>query len=61
MEMTINKTSFNENGDIKHYTLTNQNGMSVKITNFGAIVTSLMVPDRQGRIGDGNGSVPYFS
>jgi len=34
------------------YTLTNQHGMRVTITNYGGIVTSLLVPDRAGSLGD---------
>ncbi len=34
------------------YTLTNGHGMTVKITNYGAIVTSIVVPDRHGKLGD---------
>ncbi|MDP1621190.1 MAG: aldose epimerase family protein [Bacteroidales bacterium] len=34
------------------YTLTNANGVIVKITNYGAIITSIVVPDRDGRLGD---------
>ena len=34
------------------YTLTNAAGMQVKITNYGGIVTSVMVPDRAGNMGD---------
>jgi aldose 1-epimerase len=34
------------------YTLTNANGMEVKITNFGGIITSVMVPDRDGKLAD---------
>lgn len=34
------------------YTLTNKNGVQAKITNYGAIVTSLKVPDRRGRLTD---------
>jgi aldose 1-epimerase len=30
------------------YTLTNANGMEVKITNYGGIITSVMIPDRDG-------------
>lgn len=37
---------------IKLYTLKNKRGMTVKITNFGAIVTSIVVPDRQGKWAD---------
>lgn len=34
------------------YTLTNRSGMVVKITNYGGIVTSILVPDRNGKLGD---------
>jgi len=37
---------------IKLYTFTNSSGMQVKITNYGAIVTSIIVPDRGGKLGD---------
>jgi aldose 1-epimerase len=32
--------------------LKNESGASVKVTNYGAIITSIMVPDRDGRLGD---------
>jgi aldose 1-epimerase len=34
------------------YTLTNANGMEVKITNYGGIITSIVVPDRDGEMAD---------
>lgn len=34
------------------YTLTNANGMKVKITNYGGAVMQIMVPDREGRVAD---------
>jgi aldose 1-epimerase len=34
------------------YTLTNKNGLMARITNYGGIVVSLMVPDRSGKLGD---------
>ena len=34
------------------YTLTNSNGVELKITNYGGIVTSLKVPDKQGEFED---------
>ena len=34
------------------YTLTNANGLVAKITSYGAIITELHVPDRQGVLGD---------
>ncbi|MBX0332400.1 galactose mutarotase [Pontibacter sp. HSC-14F20] len=37
---------------VQLYTLTNANGMTVKITNYGAIVTSIRTPDRAGNLGE---------
>jgi aldose 1-epimerase len=34
------------------YTLTNEQGLTVKITNFGGIMTELHVPDRNGELDD---------
>ena len=34
------------------YKLTSANGMSVTVTNYGGIVTSILVPDRQGKLAD---------
>ena len=34
------------------YTLRNNHGVVVKISNYGGIVTSIKVPDRNGRLGD---------
>jgi len=34
------------------YTLKNKNGMQVSITNFGATVVSIMVPDKAGKVAD---------
>ncbi len=34
------------------YTLANANGLEVKAINYGGIITSIRVPDRQGRIAD---------
>jgi aldose 1-epimerase len=34
------------------YTLTNDNGVEVKITNYGGIITSIKAPDRDGSIGE---------
>ena len=34
------------------YTLTNRHGLVARITNYGAIVTELHVPDRDGRLAD---------
>ena len=37
---------------VERYTLTNDNGMSVSILTYGAIVQSIIVPDRDGTMGD---------
>lgn len=44
--MSSTKSNFGEfnNQDIELYTLSNANGMSVKITNYGATITSIKVP-----------------
>ena len=34
------------------YTLTNKNGMQVKITNYGGAIVSVMAPDKSGKLGD---------
>ena len=36
--------------EIKLYTLTNTNGIEVKITNYGATVTSIIVPNSKGQL-----------
>ncbi len=51
----ITKSSFGKLKDgrsIDLYTLTNSHGMIAKITNFGAILTELHVPDKNGKMGD---------
>jgi len=53
--MKIEKHAFGKTGDgtpIELYTLTNANGLEAKITNYGGIVVSLLVPDRDGKPGD---------
>lgn len=37
---------------VQLYTLTNKNGLVAKITNYGAIVTEVHVPDRNGALAD---------
>ncbi len=34
------------------YTIKNDNGMTVKVTNYGAVITSIIVPDRNGKLAD---------
>ena len=52
--MKIEHSSFGVNNgeDVTLYSLENKNGMKVDITNYGGIVTSIMVPDRDGKYAD---------
>ncbi|MCB2379056.1 galactose mutarotase [Hymenobacter sp. BT635] len=38
--------------EVQLYTLTNAHGLKVSITNYGGTVTSLLVPDKSGQLGD---------
>lgn len=38
--------------DVSLFTLKNNNGMEVKLTNFGGIITSIIVPDKNGKLED---------
>ena len=54
-EATITKQEFGKLPDGREaylFTLKNQAGSEVKITNYGAIVVSILVPDRNGKLGD---------
>jgi len=44
--------SISDFDQIKLYTLTNASGATVKVTNYGAIITSIIVPDRDGKKAD---------
>jgi aldose 1-epimerase len=50
--ITKEKFGVIEGKEIDLYTLTNQNGAKVKITNYGATVVSLVVPDRKNNFAD---------
>ena len=54
-QANITKQSFGKTGDgenVDLYTLTNNLGMQAKIMNYGGIVVSLKVPDRNGKMDD---------
>lgn len=54
-KMGITKTAFGKTSEgqpVDLYTLINANSMTVKITNYGGIVTSLTVPDKNGKFED---------
>lgn len=53
--MSADKTDFGKMPDgrqVDLYTLTNTNGVRAAITNYGAILVSLQVPDRDGNLAD---------
>ena len=53
--MNITKKEFGKTPDGKTadiYTLVNNKGCEVRITNYGGIVVSLTVPDKDGKLGD---------
>lgn len=53
--MSITKQAFGSTADgmpVELYTLTNANGIETTISNYGGIVVTLMVPDRNGNLGD---------
>ncbi len=52
--MNISKSAFGqfEGRDVDLYTLENDNGVTVKVTNYGGTVTSIVIPDRDGNRGD---------
>ncbi|MET0299763.1 MAG: aldose epimerase family protein [Flavitalea sp.] len=50
--------------DVVQYTLTNKNGVAVKIITYGAHVTNIIVPDRDNQMGDvvlGFDSLPDYA
>lgn len=53
--MSVKKESFGKTSggkEVSLYTLTNANGLKATITTYGGIMTSLYVPDRDGKLGD---------
>ncbi|MFN2270153.1 MAG: aldose epimerase family protein [Anaerolineae bacterium] len=53
--MNITKEVFGKMADgtlVDLYTLTNDNGLQAKITTYGGVVVSLLVPDRDGKLAD---------
>ncbi|MGV3639125.1 MAG: aldose epimerase family protein [Adhaeribacter sp.] len=53
--MRMKTESFGQTSDgqqVQLYTLRNENGMQVQITNYGGIVTSILTPDKTGKPGD---------
>jgi aldose 1-epimerase len=53
--MNIQKSDFGKTHDgipVELYTLTNKNGLVAKVINYGAILTELQVPDKNGKMAD---------
>ena len=53
--MSITSKSFglnNQGGTVTQYTLTNKSGASISVIDLGAILTSIVVPDKDGRMAD---------
>jgi len=48
----MNNKMKNTTKDLEIVELTNSNGITVKITNFGASIVSILVPDRNGTVGE---------
>jgi aldose 1-epimerase len=51
----VNRTGWGETPDRKKvdlYTLTNVNGMTVRLSTYGAVIQSLEIPDRRGKMAD---------
>ncbi|HCC51959.1 MAG TPA: galactose-1-epimerase [Porphyromonadaceae bacterium] len=64
-QLSVSKDSSIPNGDkaIELYKLVNENGMSVKVTNYAASLTDVSVPDKQGNFGHvvlGFDSLEYY-
>ena len=52
---SVTKSSFGalaDGGAVDLYTLTNANGVEMRVVNYGAIIVSLKVPDKNGALGD---------
>ena len=50
MKVSVKNDKFNSGKEVQIFTLTNSNGMQVEAINWGATLTKVMVPDRDGNI-----------
>jgi aldose 1-epimerase len=50
--VTVSEAGMHEGKPIRLYTITNANGMVAKVSSYGTILTELLVPDRNGKLGD---------
>jgi aldose 1-epimerase len=54
-KLSVTKEPFGKMKDGREaslFTLTNNNGMQAKVTNYGGIIVSIIVPDKNGKMGD---------
>lgn len=55
MKSSVTKSAFGKlrsGAAVDLFTLTNKNGLVVKVTNYGATITEIHTPDRDGKMGD---------
>ncbi|WP_080145669.1 aldose epimerase family protein [Marinilactibacillus piezotolerans] len=52
MQITAKTFGMFQNQEVTEYTLTNTNGVSLSAITYGAIVTKIMTPDKNGQIAD---------
>lgn len=55
MELKVDAAAFekmHENAQVKLFTLTNKNGITVQLTNYGAHIVSVLTPDKNNNIDD---------
>ncbi|MEL7120807.1 MAG: aldose epimerase family protein [Bacteroidota bacterium] len=52
LSITVEPFGTTFDGPANLYTLENRNGMMIKVTNYGGIITELHVPDKNGKLAD---------
>jgi aldose 1-epimerase len=52
MDITVNKFGTCPDGEASIYTLINDLGMCIRLTNYGGIIQSILVPDKNGILAD---------
>jgi aldose 1-epimerase len=54
LKLSIMKQNFGtvDGKPVYLFTMKNKNGITIRITNYGGIITSILVPDKNGKIGD---------
>src|ERR1017187_5548781 len=55
MPQNVSQSPYGRTSDgspVEQYTLTNANGLFLNVITYGAIITEMRVPDRDGKLGD---------